>query len=161
MSAKNSWRPRFQPSELPNFNVGSWGITIKIYAAGIWALPVRGGGLNPCPDGLGQLFWEEFAWFWGGLDPCPDGLGHFFPRWSAPECPFECGGVQSLKGQCPNAFGNFFGGASLNLQTKDINNLIILKRVNMSTVDKFSQYIGDEYPFMEMLWHLEIIYTHL
>ena len=71
------------------------------------------------------------------------------------------GGVQSLKGQCPNAFGNFFGGASLNLQTKDINNLIILKRVNMSTVDKFSQYIGDEYPFMEMLWHLEIIYTHL
>ena len=76
--------------------------------------PFGGGGLNPCPDGLGQLFWEEFAWFWGGLDPCPDGLGHFFPRWTAPECPFECGGgVQSLKGQCPNAFGNFFVGASL------------------------------------------------
>ena len=33
---------------------------------------------------------------------------------SAPECPFECaGGVQSLNGQCPNAFGIFFGGASL------------------------------------------------
>ena len=39
-----------------------------------------GGGLNPCPDGLGQLFLEEFPSFWGGLDPCPDGLGHFFPR---------------------------------------------------------------------------------
>ena len=37
-----------------------------------------GGGLNPCPDGLGQLFWEEFPSFWGGLDPF--GLGHFFPR---------------------------------------------------------------------------------
>ena len=30
----------------------------QIHEAGIWALPVRGGrgGLNPCPDGLGQFF---------------------------------------------------------------------------------------------------------
>ena len=42
-----------------------------------------GGGLNPCPDGLGHFFREEFAkikwafaWFWGGLNPCQDGLGH-------------------------------------------------------------------------------------
>ena len=87
--------------------------------------------------------------------------GTFFRDELPQSARLSAGGVQSLKGQCPNAFGNFFGGASLNLQTKDINNLIILKRVNMSTVDKFSQYIGDEYPFMEMLWHLEIIYTHL
>ena len=31
----------------------------------IWALPVRGGrgGLNPCPDGLGHFFREEFSKF--------------------------------------------------------------------------------------------------
>ena len=46
---------------------------------------VGGGWLNPCPDGLGHFFREEFskfkgafAWFWGGLNPCPDGLGHLF-----------------------------------------------------------------------------------
>ena len=33
----------------------------QIHAGGIRALLVRGGGLNPYPDGLGQLFWEEFA----------------------------------------------------------------------------------------------------
>ena len=34
----------------------------QIHAADIWALPVRGGGgLNPCPDGLGHFFREEFA----------------------------------------------------------------------------------------------------
>ena len=54
------------------------GSPIVNVAEGIWALPVWGGGLNPCPDGLGQLFLEEFPSFWGGLDPCPDGLGHFF-----------------------------------------------------------------------------------
>ena len=37
-----------------------------------------------CPDGLGQLFWEDFASFWGGLDPCPDGLGHFFLEMKCP-----------------------------------------------------------------------------
>ena len=43
----------------------------------------KGGGLDPCPDGLGHFFREEFAkikwafaWFWGGLNPCQDGLGH-------------------------------------------------------------------------------------
>ena len=44
--------------------------------------------------------------FGGGLNPCPDGLGHLFRengkqngkmvksrlKKSAPECPFECGG---------------------------------------------------------------------
>ena len=34
----------------------------EIHAAGIWALPVRG-GLNPCPDGLGHFFREEFFKF--------------------------------------------------------------------------------------------------
>ena len=50
----------------------------------IWGFPVwGGGGLNPCPDGLGHFFREEFSkfkWafasFWGGLNPCQDGLGH-------------------------------------------------------------------------------------
>ena len=33
---------------------------------------------------------------------------------SAPECPFECGGgVQKLKGQCPNARDMNLSGASL------------------------------------------------
>ena len=47
--------------------------------------PFGGGGLNPCPDGLGHFFREEFskfkrafAWLCGGLNPCPDGLGHLF-----------------------------------------------------------------------------------
>ena len=45
--------------------------------------PFGGGGLNPCPDGLGHFFREEFSkfkWafasFLGGLNPCQDGLGH-------------------------------------------------------------------------------------
>ena len=83
-------------------------------AAGIWALPVWGGGLNPCPDGLWQLFWEEFPSFWGGLDPCPDGLGHFFRDEVPQSARLSAGeGVQSLNGQCPNAFYAIFGGASL------------------------------------------------
>ena len=59
------------------------GSPTQIHVRGIWALPVRGGGLDPCPDGLGHFFREEFAkikwafaWFWGGLNPCQDGLGH-------------------------------------------------------------------------------------
>ena len=47
--------------------------------------------LNPCPDGLGHFFREEFskikwafAWFWGGLNPCQDGLGHLCSEnWSS------------------------------------------------------------------------------
>ena len=35
------------------------------------------------------------------------------PKKSAPECPFECGGVQSLFGKCPNRRTNFWNGASL------------------------------------------------
>ena len=32
------------------------------------------------------------------------------PKKSAPECPVECGGVQSLFGQCPNVGGdNIYG----------------------------------------------------
>ena len=52
----------------------------KMWPKAFGHCPFGGGGLNPCPDGLGQLFLEEFPSFWGGLDPCPDGLGHFFPR---------------------------------------------------------------------------------
>ena len=43
----------------------------------------------------------------GGLNPCPDGLGHFFPRWSAPECPFECGGAIT-KGVMPKRLRYLF-----------------------------------------------------
>ena len=39
--------------------------------------------------------------------------GKITPEKSAPECPFECRGVQKLKGQCPNACGVNFNGASL------------------------------------------------
>ena len=38
----------------------------------------KGGGLNPCPDGLGQFFWEEFAWFWGGPETLPGWFGALF-----------------------------------------------------------------------------------
>ena len=52
---------------------------LKIHAGGIWALPVRGRrGLNPFPDGLGQLFLGKNCLILGGPDPCPNGLGHFF-----------------------------------------------------------------------------------
>ena len=71
--------------------VTSKGSLPQIHAGGIWALPVRGGGLDPCPDGLGHFFREEFAkikwafaWFWGGLNPCQDGLGHLCSEnWSS------------------------------------------------------------------------------
>ena len=43
--------------------------------------PNGGGGLDPCPNGLGHLFWEElfmfkgaFAWF-GGSEPLPGWFG--------------------------------------------------------------------------------------
>ena len=53
--------------------------------------PLGGGGLNPCPDGLGHFFREEFtkfkqafAWLRGGLNPCQDGLGHLCSEnWSS------------------------------------------------------------------------------
>ena len=32
-------------------------------ATSIWALPVWGGGLDPCQDGLGHLFREELSKF--------------------------------------------------------------------------------------------------
>ena len=54
----------------------------KIANEGIWELPVWGGGLNPCPDGLGQLFLGRICLIWEGLDPCPDGLGHFFGKFA-------------------------------------------------------------------------------
>ena len=37
------------------------GSPIENVAAGIWALPVWGGGLNPCPDGLWHLFLGEMS----------------------------------------------------------------------------------------------------
>ena len=87
---------------------------MKNSVKGIRALPVRGGGSKPLPGWFGATFLGRICLILGGLDPCPYGLGHFFPRWSAPECPFECGGgVQWLNGQCPNAFCAIFGGASL------------------------------------------------
>ena len=50
------------------------------------------GGSQPLPGWFGATFLGRICLFLGGLDPCPNGLGHFFRRWSAPECPFECGG---------------------------------------------------------------------
>ena len=71
-------------SEIQLFKTRHKGSPTEISVTSIWALPVRGegGGLNPCPDGLGHFFREEFSkfkwafpWFWGGLNPCQDGLG--------------------------------------------------------------------------------------
>ena len=39
------------------------GSTFQFVSTSIWALPVWGGGLNPCPDGLGHFFREEFSKF--------------------------------------------------------------------------------------------------
>ena len=70
------------------------------------------GGLNPYPDGLGQLFWEELLDF-GGSRP-----GWFGALFFGDEVPQSArlsagGGMQSLFGQCPNAFVINFNGASL------------------------------------------------
>ena len=68
------------------------GSTPQIHAGGIRALPVRGGGLDPCPDGLGHFFREEFAkikwafaWLEGGSKPLPGWFGaqHEF-QWGFP-----------------------------------------------------------------------------
>ena len=40
----------------------SKGSPTEFSVTSIWALPVRG-GLNPCPDGLGHFFREEFSKF--------------------------------------------------------------------------------------------------
>ena len=39
------------------------GSPFQLVTTSIWALPVWGGGLNPCPDGLGHFFREEFSKF--------------------------------------------------------------------------------------------------
>ena len=39
------------------------GSPFQLVNTSMWALPVWGGGLNPCPDGLGHFFREEFSKF--------------------------------------------------------------------------------------------------
>ena len=61
----------------------------------------------------GNFFGKNFLHF-GGARPLPGWFGALFFRDEVPQSArLSAGGVQSLKGQCPNAFGIFFGGASL------------------------------------------------
>ena len=67
---------------------------------------------------LARMVWGNFlgriCLILGGLDPCPDGLGHFFRDEVPQSARLSAGrGVQSLNGQCPNAFYAIFHGASL------------------------------------------------
>ena len=67
------------------------------------------------PGWFGATFLGRICLILGGLDPCPDGLGHFF-RDEVPQSARLSaggGGVQSLFGQCLNAFVSNFNGASL------------------------------------------------
>ena len=43
------------------YSIHNKGSLIEIHAAGIWALSVRGGGLQPLPEWLEHFFREEFA----------------------------------------------------------------------------------------------------
>ena len=62
-------------------------------------------------------FFGNISFILGGLDPCPDGLGHFFRDEVPQSARLSAGwGVQSLNGQCPNAFYAIFGGASLSFE---------------------------------------------
>ena len=93
-----------------------------------------GGGLDPCPNGLGHLFWEElfmfkgaFAWVWGVWTLARMVWGTYAvkievqmafaqvgPEIKCPRVPvWVKGGVQSLFEQCPNRGLNIFNGASL------------------------------------------------
>ena len=66
------------------------------------------------PGWFGATFLGRISFILGGLDPCPDGLGHFFRDEVPQSARLSAGeGVQSLNGQCPNAFYAIFGGASL------------------------------------------------
>ena len=48
------------------------GSPTKLSVEGIWALPIRGGGRV-----WANFFGKNLLDLGGGLDPCPDGLGHF------------------------------------------------------------------------------------
>ena len=93
------------------------GSPTQIHAGGIWALPVRGGGSQPLPGWFGATFLgKNLLDFGGGLDPCPDGLGHFFGDEVPQSARLSAGrGVQKPFGQCPNAPSMNFRGASLNV----------------------------------------------
>ena len=47
--------------------------------------------------------WFGALTVFGSIQPCR--MVKNGPKKSAPECPVECGGVQSLFGQCPNVGG--------------------------------------------------------
>ena len=109
---------KFLPSTIMQYTLGK--PPRKNHPRHLGIARLGGGGLNPCPDGLGQLFWEDFASFWGGLYPCPDGLGHFFGDKLPQSARLSAGrGVQKLFGQCPNAPCMNLSGASLTLRCFD------------------------------------------
>ena len=57
--------------------------------------------------------WFGALTLFGSIQPCR--MVKNGPKKSAPECPVECGGVQSLFGQCPNVGGVNAKGFSLRL----------------------------------------------
>ena len=74
-----------------------------------WAFSFVKKGFKACQDSLWQLFTSKTE-IW---QICSNRPGKKCPRVPV----WVRGGVQSLKGQCPNAFGIFFGAASLSPTT--------------------------------------------
>ena len=74
-----------------------------------------------CPSSNGHILvfggskrlprWFGALTVFGSIQPCR--MVKNGPKRSAPECPVECGGVQSLFGQCPNVGSNNHYGCSL------------------------------------------------
>ena len=53
--------------------------------------PVAATSLKITQSRFGATFWGRICLILG-VRPLPTWFGALFPRWSAPECPFECGG---------------------------------------------------------------------
>ena len=65
--------------------------------------------------------------------------GKKWPKKSAPECPVECGGVQSLFGQCLNVGGVNLKGSSLKIMIKDMEQGIE-SRIRVTVKDTRSKF---------------------
>ena len=63
------------------------GSPIENVAAGIWALPVWGGGSKPLPGWFGATFFGRISFILGGSRPLPGWFGALFSEMKCPRVP--------------------------------------------------------------------------
>ena len=82
------------------------------------------------------------------------------PKRSAPECPVECGGVQSLFGQCPNVGGVNSKGSSLRPRLALNNGMQSILYSSTSILYTWNAYRQLSNGLLQSCWGLTVQYHH-